>query len=388
MLPGDVQSSVKDLDPDLRRRDGLDGLPHHAGDGGFLVHVIPIPRGSVSPTYHYTEILPCFGHRAKPGHDSTALAAHGTWQAMLVIGVDENGLGPRLGPLVATCVTLQAPRYGRAALRQRGLLLGLTDSKEAGGFGRMAFAESVALALLKRAGAPTPGSAEGLLDRLLPDARPRLRTRCPDGPTAQQCWAVDPPLPALGGDPSWGEGLLDALIGRSSLRIVDVQSRIACAGVLNAELAAGKNKLEIDLELFEDLISSVHGRHGSPLLAVCGMIGGIRDYASRFSRFERGRARLLASREGQRRYALDGIGEVRFEVDADARHLPVALASIVGKYVREIWMRRIGEFYRQTDPALKLASGYHDPVTTRFIEATEPSRRRLGVARDCFMRKA
>lgn len=307
---------------------------------------------------------------------------------MLVIGVDENGLGPRLGPLVATSVTLQAPRYGRAALRQKGLLLGLTDSKEAGGFGRMAFAESVALALLKHSGEPAPGSADGLLDRLLPEARPRLRARCPDGPTAQQCWGVNPALPAFGGDESFGSGLLDELIGRSSLRILDVQSRIACPGLLNAELAAGKNKLQVDLELFEDLISSVQRRHGSPLLAVCGMIGGIRDYASRLSRFEKSRARPLACHRGQRRYALDGVGEVRFEVDADARHLPVALASIVGKYVREIWMRRVGEFYRQTSPELTLASGYHDPVTTRFIRATEGARRRLGVAPDCFMRQA
>jgi ribonuclease HII len=252
----------------------------------------------------------------------------------------------------------------------------------------MAFVESVALALLKRTGEPAPGSAEGLLERLVPDARQRLRVRCPDGATAQQCWAVDPALPAFGGDQSFGEALLDELVGRSSLRILDVQSRIACTGLLNTELAAGRNKLEIDLELFEELISSVHRRHGSPLLAVCGMIGGIRDYASRLSRFEKSRARLLACRRGQRRYALNGIGEVRFEVDADARHLPVALASIVGKYVREIWMRRIGEFYRQTRPELKLASGYYDPVTTRFIEAAEPLRRRLGVARDCFMRQA
>jgi hypothetical protein len=187
---------------------------------------------------------------------------------------------------------------------------------------------------------------------------------------------------------AYGEALLDRLIGRSSLRIVDVQSRVACAGLLNAELAAGKNKLAVDLELFEDLICAVHSRHGSPLLAVCGMIGGIRDYASRLSRFEPHRVGSLAGRRGQRRYAVDGVGELRFEVDADARHLPVALASIVGKYVREICMRRIGEFYRQDVPELKLASGYHDPVTTHFIDATEASRRRLGIAPDCFRRRA
>ena len=307
---------------------------------------------------------------------------------MLVMGVDENGLGPRLGPLVATSVVLEAPRYPRAALCGRGLGLGLTDSKETGGFGRMAFTESVALALLERGGAGLPASVDDFLDRVAPPSRPRLRACCPDEATARQCWGVDLTLPMFGGNAADGMRLLDRLIGRSSLRIVDVQSRVACAGILNAKLSDGRNKLAVDLELFEDLIISVHVRHGSPLLVLCGMIGGIRDYASRFSRFDCNRVEALANRRGQRRYAVNGLGELRFEVDADARHLPVALASIVGKYVREVCMHRIGEFYRNDQPGLTLASGYHDPVTTRFIEATERSRRRLGIAPDCFQRHA
>lgn len=304
------------------------------------------------------------------------------------MGVDENGLGPRLGPLVATSVVLEASRYPRAALCKRGLGLGLTDSKETGGFGRMAFTESVALALVERGAARLPTSGDALLDCIAPASRPRLRACCPDDATAGQCWSVDPSLPMFGGRVADGRRLLDQLIGRSNLRIVDVQSRVACAGLLNARLSEGINKLAIDLELFEDLIATVFVRHGSPLLVLCGMIGGIRDYASRFSRFDSNRVEALANRQGQRRYAVDGLGELRFEVDADARHLPVALASIVGKYVREVCMHRIGEFYRSDLPGLALVSGYHDPVTTRFIEATEDSRRRLGIASDCFRRRA
>lgn len=308
---------------------------------------------------------------------------------MRVMGVDENGMGPRLGPLVATSLTLETPRYSRAPLCARGLRLGLTDSKDTGGFGRMGFTESVALALL---GYPldreAPASADALLEQVFPDVDTRLRACCPDRSTAEQCWGVDLRLPAFGGDPAFGRTLIERLVGRSRLRIVDVRSRVACAGVLNAELRNGRNKLDVDLALFEDMIESVHRQHGGPLLAVCGMIGGIRDYASRFARFETERVRPLQSRRGQRRYAIDELGEIRFEVDADARHLPVALASIVGKYVREICMRRIGEFYRRSDPDLRLASGYHDPVTTRFIDATESSRRRLGIANDCFRRHA
>lgn len=307
---------------------------------------------------------------------------------MLVMGVDENGLGPRLGPMVATSLALETPRYDRASLSERGLALGLTDSKQTGGFGRLGFMESVALGLLSQTGLGTPGSADELLRRVSPGTAERLRGCCPDESSAAQCWAVDFPLPGFGGDASFGEGLLERLVGRSRLRIVDVESRVVCAGLLNEKLAAGRNKLAVDLELFEELIASVQGRHGAPLLAVCGMIGGIRDYQSRFSSFEHGRVQELANRRGQRRYSIERLGEVRFEIDADSRHLPVALASIVGKYVREICMRRIGEFYRQDDPALELASGYHDPVTTRFIDATEPARRRLQIAPDCFRRQA
>ena len=304
------------------------------------------------------------------------------------MGVDENGLGPRLGPLVATSVVLEAARYGRGALCQRGLGLGLTDSKETGGFGRMAFIESVALALVERGGAGVPASVDGFFDYVAPESRPRLRACCPDEETARQCWGVDPSLPMFGGDVARGRRLLDRLIGRSSLRIVDVQSRIACAGMLNARRSDGTNKLAVDLELFEELIASVQVRHGAPLLVVCGMIGGIRDYASRFSRFDSQRVEALPNRRGQCRYAIENLGELRFEVDADARHLPVALASVVGKFVREVCMRRIGEFYRNHVPELTLASGYHDPVTTRFIDATERSRHRLGIAPDCFQRHA
>ncbi|MDH3200073.1 MAG: hypothetical protein OEM15_04170 [Myxococcales bacterium] len=317
---------------------------------------------------------------------------------MLVVGVDENGLGPRLGPLVATSVVLETPRYRRAALCDRGLELGLTDSKETGGFGRMGFIESVALALLgwaRRCGGAQasvsrelPRSADDLLDRLSPASRVELRACCPNDQTAAQCWAVDFPLPAFGGDPALGTTLLRKLAGRSKLRVVDVQSRLACAGMLNAMQAAGQNKLAVDLELFQELIATARQLHQGSLLVICGMVGGIRDYSSRLPRLEFDRVHNLRGRRGQRRYAVDGLGEIRFEVDADARHLPVALASIVGKYLREICMLRIGEFYRRDVPGLELASGYHDPVTSRFIEQTQPSRHHLGIVSDCFQRHA
>ena len=61
--------------------------------------------------------------------------------------------------------------------------------------------------------------------------------------------------------------------------------------------------------VYVDLIDDVRRQHGAPLLVVCGMIGGIRDYASRF-RFPSDSVRPLASRRGQRRYEVVGHAQV------------------------------------------------------------------------------
>jgi ribonuclease HII len=82
------------------------------------------------------------------------------------------------------------------------------------------------------------------------------------------------------------------------------------------------------------------------------------------------------------------VGRIAFVRDADERHLLVSMASLVGKWMRDLLMARIVRYYRDDDPALPDASGYHDPVTTRFIDATQLTRRRRPVEVDCFERKA
>jgi hypothetical protein len=64
------------------------------------------------------------------------------------------------------------------------------------------------------------------------------------------------------------------------------------------------------------------------------------------------------------------------------------LASLIGKYVREILMDRIAGFYRRELNDPKLApSGYHDPVTAKFVVQTAKVRRRLSIVKDCFERR-
>ena len=49
---------------------------------------------------------------------------------------------------------------------------------------------------------------------------------------------------------------------------------------------------------------------------------------------------------------------IGFETQADARHLPVALASMAAKTVRELLMNRLNAFFAQHQPGLKPTAGY------------------------------
>ena len=50
--------------------------------------------------------------------------------------------------------------------------------------------------------------------------------------------------------------------------------------------------------------------------------------------------------------------DIQFEVGADNKHLPVALASMVGKYVREKVMQHMNDYFINLQPNLKPTAGY------------------------------
>src|SRR4051794_25243571 len=97
------------------------------------------------------------------------------------MGIDENGLGPRLGPLVVTAVLARvlpegqpvAGRNPKGALAKR-----LGDSKAMVSHGDVALGEAWARALAKRLGLAA-SDPESLLHSLLIDDRTELRSLCP-----------------------------------------------------------------------------------------------------------------------------------------------------------------------------------------------------------------
>src|SRR5690606_2557430 len=104
---------------------------------------------------------------------------------------------------------------------------------------------------------------------------------------------------------------------------------------------AGVHRFAADLHAMERLLLTLRERRDEDLLAICGKVGGIGQYERFFGPLA-GRLRtVLAEGRDESRYHFPGLGELRFLRDADARDPLVMLASLVGKYVRELLMNRI-----------------------------------------------
>jgi ribonuclease HII len=74
-----------------------------------------------------------------------------------------------------------------------------------------------------------------------------------------------------------------------------------------------------------------------------------------------------------------------FVVEAETRHLPVALASMTAKYTRELIMARLNRYFQNYLPELKPTAGYFQDGR-RYINDIEPVLADLKIDRDCLVR--
>ncbi len=302
------------------------------------------------------------------------------------IGADENGLGARLGPLVVTAVLARVDERGERALKRKlpkkiSELLG--DSKVLVSHGDVALGEAWARALV---GSDVKTPAE-LFSRLSLEGETKLREPCP-GHVEHQCWS-----PA--GESFVAEqelvdrtlAVMQALTDRG-ITVTGVKSSVICTDRLNRARDAGKNRFVSDLHAMEELVLAFRKELGRDVTAVCGKVGGMGDYSRFFGPLGGWLHVVLTQTRRESAYHFPGLGELRFLQDADSRDALVMLASLVGKYLRELLMARVSRFYVEPvrgEPH-ESPSGYHDPLTTRFVNATALVRGKRRVPSTCFER--
>lgn len=304
-------------------------------------------------------------------------------------GVDENGLGSLLGPMLTTAVLATVDEKGARAVvaKARGKLKErLGDSKALVAHGDVALAEAWTRVLVRRLSGRDPTSVEDLVRALSLDEETSLRARCPKHVEAQ-CWGAARDV--FSAAPELLTQCEKDLVRleKKGVSFVAVRSVISCNKKLNEELDRGRTRFTVDLHSMERLVLSFVEEVKAPVFAVCGKVGGFRQYQQAFGPLAGHLRTVLKEDRSHSAYHFPGVGELHFVEDADASDMLVSMASLVGKYLREVLMDRVGAHYRALDEGLPVVSGYHDPITTKFVAATALVRKQHKIDDDCFLRR-
>lgn len=307
------------------------------------------------------------------------------------IGIDEAGYGPNLGPLVMTAVVAESaddrpPDLWRdlalKVQRARGAKasLWIDDSKAIykAGQGR-ARLEAACLALIESLGKPMPESLEGFVQALGGGALAEIElerwrvdgmAREFPGPLTRSQWELARALRPLE-SPLW--------------RIAGVQAVAVGPSAFNAGLEApGANKATVHFAAFRRLLDFAWNLAGDGVVTrIQGDKHGGRHFyydhlrdALPDSWIDRGVETPALSQ-----YVIRIPGrrlEVAIKPKADAGDGLVALASIVSKTIRELWMDVFNDFWAKQSPGIKRTAGY--PVdASRFRAEIEERAASLGL---------
>lgn len=298
------------------------------------------------------------------------------------IGIDENGLGARLGPMVVTAVLARVDEGGARLLSRRlpkAIRSDLDDSKRLVSHADFGLGEAWARAVVGEATDPS-----ALLQALLHESNEVLRAPCPSH-VEDQCWNASGEGFVASEELCQRVGRHLATLAERGVEVVRVRSSVLCTKRLNDAKERGVNRFVADLHAMEHLLLSLRAEAGAKVQAVCGKVGGITEYEKFFGPLSGHLRTALEVSSKKSSYYFPTLGEVTFLYDADARDPIVMLASLIGKYVRELLMARIVRYYRET-PEDRSASGYHDPHTHAFVERTALLRRERKVPSHCFER--
>ncbi len=259
----------------------------------------------------------------------------------LTVGIDEVGYGPSLGPLVVTAASASGPLPA-------GVRVG--DSKKI-------FSQSRGVSTLEPAvlGFLRAGTFTELLER--------LSSAVPDSPWYAAPLALPRTAPLNGLHGSW-------------VRVVDPAE-------FNAATRE-QNKSDFLFEVAAGLINGIRERHRGPLRFVVGKQGGRRFYLRGIQQHISPTVMVVEETRRRSAYEIPG-ATIEFLMDAEDRHELVALASMIGKYVRECAMKLFNDWWAGRRDGLRRTAGY-GPDARRFFREIEPALGPLKIARESVLR--
>ncbi len=283
----------------------------------------------------------------------------------LFIGMDEAGYGPNLGPLVITAtawetsgdpqecdlwellgdVVAQRPAAGDGRLH-------VADSKQVFSPARgLAALETTVLSLLRWSGCEVSSFAS--LWRQLGVSYPE------DGD--QEPWFTRDVLLPVAVDSEqvgWQTDRLSRCAEQNGVRPPQVRCDVVLTGTFNRLTALHDSKGRTLSTLSLSLLASMwNPNDDGPALVIADKHGGRNRYDELLADVLDGAMIFRVEESRERSVYRVGRTEIRFQMKAES-HFPVAVASLVSKYLRELAMLAFNRFWRTHLPDLKPTQGY------------------------------
>ena len=298
---------------------------------------------------------------------------------VVLVGIDEAGFGPILGPLVVSSSTFSLPHnlltsdlwqvlrksigYRRKHLAGRLLI---ADSKKA--YTRSSGIKHVqrtVLTVLKCLN-KEPSTLTELIEFLCPSCLGRLGDYPWHRDIANRCFSFDI------ADKEVAANVLADDLTSNGIELLDVKSCCLDVAYYNKMVAAVKNKANVLFSATCSLIKSAYDSFaGDDLQIIIDRQGGRVHYRKELQRmFGDMELKILRENPTTSSYELQADGKVmrlHFVVGADDRFLPVSLASMVSKYLRELLVGNINRYFAGLSTDLKPTAGYWKDGL-RFIE--------------------
>lgn len=296
---------------------------------------------------------------------------------MIITGIDEAGLGPILGPLIVSSAAFRVPDDKKEANFWRLLSTSVSASKKrlAGRLlicdSKKAYTPAIGIAFLEKTVLScleilnkTPKTVMDLVDALCPACKERL---------LQYPWHKEPFIHRIKfnkDDIAISAGAFGRNLEKHNMSLVSL------------------NSFCFDVAYYNDMINKINNKSTVLFMAVCGLIdrtikenacenyhfiidhqGGRTKYTRHLrTMFPEMELKVLKEDSTISSYQLSteprpsgsGIKNIKldFAVKADNDFLPVSLASMAGKYLREQLMICINNYFVQKCRNLRPTAGY------------------------------
>jgi hypothetical protein len=322
---------------------------------------------------------------------------------IIYAGIDEAGYGPVLGPLVVgrTVFRLDGAAFEGTPPSLWAAMKSVVCRKKGDRRGRIAIDDSKILHTgwhglrnLERGVLSflwTAGTRPASLDEM-------LAVTAFDGPSraSELPWYADPdgrprlPVHADPDDLSASMRRLRRVAGRKGIRLENMGTAVVFEDRFNSLVRRAGTKSVCVWEFVAGHLRFIWENYGDcrPFVAV-DQLGGRTDYRGLLATsLPWADVVMSEGTDGLPAYILRDDGremQVVFRVRCEEAHLPVALASMLAKYTRELFMVRFRAFWQDLAPGIRPTYGYL-PDGNRFIDEIMPLMDSLGIRREDLVR--